>query len=295
MRQRALMVLLVLLALANVTVWTIAGKPAALTVSFLNVGQGDAALVTSPEGHRILIDAGPPDGAVLRALSAEDSFRKQGIDVAIESHPDLDHIGGFPELINRYPVGAFLASGVDSDNVYDEEIALRLRGKGIPAYRAVRGTELSFAGARLDFLFPDRNPKGMETNDASLIARLRYGSTCFLFTGDSPVKIERYLIGLEKEGLRCDVLKAGHHGSRGSTGEEFLHFIKPAFVVISAGEGNQYGHPHKETLARIETAGAEAVRIDQIGTVTFVSDGESVQIKGRRSGLQGRISGLWPR
>jgi beta-lactamase superfamily II metal-dependent hydrolase len=292
MRQRTLMLSLVLLALANITVWAISGKSSALTVSFLDVGQGDAALVTSPEGHRILIDAGPPDNAVLRALADEDSFQKQDIDVAIESHPDLDHIGGFPALIDRYRVGAFLASGVDSDNAYDEEIELRLQKKGIPAYQAVRGMELSFAGARLDFLFPDRDPKGMETNDASLIARLRYGSTCFLFTGDSPVKIERYLIGLEKEGLRCDVLKAGHHGSRGSTGEEFLHFIKPAFVVVSAGEGNRYGHPHEETLARIEAAGAEALRTDQIGTVSIVSNGESIEIKGRRSGLEKGVSGL---
>lgn len=250
-----------------------------ITVSYLNIGQGDSILIESTNGKHILIDGGP-DKKVLSELGKAMPFFNRTIDVMMESHPDKDHIGGLPEVTARYKVGTFLEPGVESPNTIDNELHARVKNKNIPDILGRKGMKVEMGdGGFLEILFPDRDVSRFETNDASIVARYVYGKTCFLFTGDSPSKMEEYLIGLYKENLKCDVLKAGHHGSRTSTSDEYLHFVKPEFAIISAGKGNSYGHPHKETLERLANSNVKVLSTIDLGTIKMISDGITVSEK----------------
>jgi competence protein ComEC len=247
-----------------------------LEVDFLDVGQGDAALITAPNGSQILIDAGP-NKAVLRELSKVMPFYDKTIDMVIESHPDSDHIGGLPEILNRYEVGIVMESGVNADSAIYVETEKLIGEKNIKKVLARRGTRINLGdGGYLDILFPDRDVAGMDTNDASVIAKLVYGSKSFLFAGDSPAKMEKYLVSSEKGELDADVLKVGHHGSKTSSSEEFLGYVSPEYAVISVGAENKYGHPHQEALDRLQKFGINILRTDELGTIKMQTDGENI-------------------
>ena len=208
-------------------------------------------------------------------------FYDKTIDMVIESHPDSDHIGGLPEILSRYDVGVVMESGVNSDSAIYAETEKMISEKNIKKVLARRGTRINLGdGAVLDILFPDRDVTGMDTNDASVIAKLVYGNKSFLFTGDSPAKMEKYLVSLNGNppagGLDADILKVGHHGSKTSSSESFLGYVSPEYAVISAGEENKYGHPHTETLTRLIQFGANILRIDEQGTIKIKTDGESI-------------------
>jgi competence protein ComEC len=132
------------------------------------------------------------------------------------------------------------------------------------------------AGVYINILFPDRDASGMKTNDGSIVARLVYGNTSVMLTGDSPQPIENYLTSVDGKNLKSDVLKVGHHGSRTSTGVQFLGFVEPTYAVISDGKGNSYGHPHKETLDTLNKFNVKVFRTDELGTIVMKSDGEKV-------------------
>lgn len=272
-------VLLGILVISNLLVWifVFSLKPRDyVKVSFLDVGQGDSILIESTNRNQILIDGGG-DKRVLGKLSNTLPFFDKHIDVVIETHPDKDHIGGLPEVIERYQVGAFFEPGVESDNGVDDELKRRVTEKSIPSFLARKGMMVDMGdGSYLEILFPDRDVSGMETNDASMVAKYVYGDTCFLLTGDSPSKIEEYLIGQYKESLECEVLKAGHHGSRTSTSKEYLHFVKPEYAIVSAGKDNSYGHPHQEVVENLEAVSAKILKTFDEGTTQMVSNGKKV-------------------
>jgi len=248
-----------------------------LTVAFLNVGQGDAVYIESPSGNQMLIDGGPGK-AVLRELSKVMPFYDRSIDVVLATHPDSDHVSGLNDVFDKYKVGLFLESGVEGDTSVYEELKNRVAKEGARTIEARRGMDIDLGqGAFLQILFPDRDPKGMETNMASIVARLVYGDSEFMLTGDSPQAIENYLVSLESQGdtlgLRSDVLKAGHHGSKTSSSEAFVSAISPQYAIISVGKDNKYGHPNQEVLDILNNFGAEILRTDQLGRIIFKSDG----------------------
>ena len=217
-----------------------------LTVSFLHVGQGDAIYIETPNGNRVLVDGG--NGAyVLRELGRMVPFFERTLDMVVASHPDLDHIGGLPEVFARYRVLQFVESGVldtGADNVALQDAVAR---EGLTPLVGRRG--MSFAldtDVWLTVLFPDRDARELEANTGSLVLRLSYGDTSFLLTGDAPVAIEEYVLQLDGSAVASTVLKLGHHGSRTSTHEAWLGFVDPAYAVVSAGCDNAYGHPHRE-------------------------------------------------
>jgi len=250
-----------------------------VSVSFLDVGQGDSILITGRTGNQILIDAGP-NKSVLREISRETFFFDRFVDVLIATHPDRDHIGGFPHILNRYKVGLFVEPGVESENSIDDEIDRKLGEKDIKTILARSGTIIDLSdGSYLEILFPDRDVSGLETNDASIIARFVYGETCFMLTGDSPAKMEESLVRIYGESLHCDVLKVGHHGSKTSTSEIFLSALRPSFAIISAGKNNSYGHPHKDVLDRITKMDIKIFSTADSGTITMFSDGGVVTEK----------------
>jgi len=253
-----------------------------LTVSFLNVGQGDAIFIDAPSGNQLLIDGGPGQ-EVLRELSKAMPFYDRSIDVVLASHADQDHVGGLPDVFKKYKVNLFMESGVPGESSSYQELEKIVASAssssdevGIKKVLARRGMMVDLGdGAILQILFPDRDPAGMETNMASVVARLVYGENEFLFTGDSPQTIEHYLVSLG--GLQSDVLKAGHHGSKTSTSAEFVSAISPQYAVISVGKDNKYGHPNKETLDTLNNFGAKILRTDELGEIVFKSDGVTLK------------------
>jgi len=250
-----------------------------LKVSFIDVGQGDAILIQTPDKHQVLIDGGR-NKKVVSELGKLLPFGDRTIDVVIETHPDADHIGGLPEVVSRYSVGLFMEPGVESDNSLDDELHIRLGEKKVEKLLARRGQVINFGdGVKLIILFPNQVVSKWETNRASVVAKLVYGEESFLFTGDSPIQVESVLMSLDKEVLDADVLKAGHHGSRTSTSLIYAEAVSPEYAVISAGRDNTYGHPHKEVLDILRIAGAEIMSTADKGTITFETDGKSLRIR----------------
>lgn len=263
----------------NVLIWVAVSEASPrnfVTVSFLDIGQGDSELIQGRNGNTVLVDGGP-NRIVLRRLTENLPTIAKSIDMLVETHPDSDHIGGFPSVLNTYKVGSFMEPGVESPNNVDDEIR-KIRGmKHVPDVLARAGMILDFHdGSFLRVLFPDRDPTGWETNTASIVMQYVYGDTCFLLTGDSPSNIEDYLVTLYGHNLKCDVLKAGHHGSKYSTDDNYLNFVMPTTAIISAGFQNKYGHPSPETITRLQDHNVQILSTIDLGTIIAKSDGKTI-------------------
>lgn len=244
-----------------------------LTLDFLDVGQGDAILVRGPNGTTVLFDGGP-DRILLARLGEVIPFWQHSIDMIVITNPDKDHIAGFIPLLQTMKVGAVLEPGTSSVSAtyraLKDEIARSQKEHGTKTLVARKGMSFPIgSGAEIDILFPDRDVTDWKTNDGSIIAQVTYGSTSVLLTGDTTKKSEALLGRVE----HVDVLKAGHHGSRTSTGEALVSMLRPKWVVISAGFQNKYGHPHQETLDTLKKFNVTPLLTYEKGTITFVSDG----------------------
>lgn len=251
-------------------------------VAFLDVGQGDAIFIQSPNGNQVLVDAGP-GSKILEELSKVIPFYDRSLDLIIATHPDSDHIAGFLDILKTYRSDLAMEPGVDSESAFYREFERLLEKNNVKKILARRGMKVMLDdNVYLDILFPDRDVSRLDTNDASIVAKLVFGNTSFLLTGDSPQKIENYLVFLDggppAGGLKSDVLKAGHHGSRTSTGQNFLEAVKPTYVIVSAGKDNRYGHPHQEVLDILEKFQVKILRTGQEGTIKIKSNGRSLQI-----------------
>ncbi len=273
---------LLFLVIINVAIWTAVfyERPKDyVSVSFLDVGQGDSLLITGRTGNQIIIDAGPSK-SILRQISKEISFFDKFVDVLVATHPDKDHIAGFPHLINRYRVGVFIEPGAESPNSFDDEIDRLLTEKDVKTLIAHKGMIVDLMdGSYLEILFPDRDVSSLNTNDASIIARYVYGDTCFMLTGDAPEKMENYIVSILGNSLNCEVLKVGHHGSKTSTSDIFLSAVSPKYGVISAGKDNSYGHPHIDVVERLKNFDVKIFETAKEGNITFHSDGTNIKVK----------------
>ncbi|MEK7607916.1 MAG: ComEC/Rec2 family competence protein [Patescibacteria group bacterium] len=278
--RRIICAIFFIIALVSIFIFTLGRNGDLLEIYFLDIGQGDAIYVRTPNGHDMLVDGGP-SRIVLQRLAEVMPFYDRSIDVVIETHPDADHIGGLPSVLERYDVGLFLEPGIESKNAIDDEIRRLLTEKNIPSRLAQRGMIINFGdGTHFDILYPDTDVSGFKnTNDASIVGQIKYGSTTVMLTGDSPKKIENYLVRVDGKRLKSDVLKAGHHGSHTSNGENYVRMIAPQYAVISAGKKNRYGHPHKDVLEIFQKLGIQIIRTDREGTIKFVSDGKSIKRK----------------
>ena len=281
-RKRWREILLVTLAAFNLAVWVLVWQKSPgdiLKVYFFDVGQGDAILIESPTHGRVLVDGGR-NRQIVTELGKTLSFGDRRIDAVIATHPDADHIGGLPEVLSRYQVGLLISPGVESDNDIDDELRKRAEEEKTPTLTARRGQVLNFSDEiTLTILFPNQDVSNWETNDASIVAKLVYGESSFLLTGDAPIGTENILMSLDKEILDVDVLKAGHHGSRTSTGLTFAEATTPEYAVISAGKDNTYGHPHKEVLNILQKVGAKILNTAENGTIVFETDGQTLELK----------------
>lgn len=270
------MVLVFLFLVSSVSVYvTFAdGETDELFVAFLDVGQGDALYIQSPSGHDMLIDGGREDGKVLAGLAAVMSAADRHIDVVVATHPDADHIGGLPEVLSRFSVGSIVVSGNMSKTGVAEAFERAAQEEGVPIVRGVRGTIIDLGGGvTFEVLFPDRDPRGWESNTASVVGVLRFGATSALFTGDSPDTVEEYLVAENGVRMDVDLLKLGHHGSDTSSAEVFLQATSPRYAVVSAGTNNQYGHPKPIVIKRAQEVGACVLSTADLGHISFYSDG----------------------
>lgn len=285
MRERPRLLVLSIVVLADILMFAafLPRTRGVLTVAFLDVGQGDAVFIEAPNGNQLLYDAGPPSGAALRALANVMPLWDRSIDVAVLSHPDLDHVGGFPEVFKRYEIQLVLEPGVSSDNGAHQAAMDALRDEGSAHFLARKGMTIDLGGGVLaDVLYPDRDMTGMDTNAASIVLRIRYGDRSILLSGDLPKNIEEYEAAVHGEGLSSDVLKLGHHGSRTSSSEAWLRVVRPEVAVISAGRENRYGHPHEEVLALLDRLGIPFVGTWSEGSIMFESDGRTLRRVGGR-------------
>lgn len=247
-----------------------------LRVSFLDVGQGDSIFIQSPSGVQVLIDGGR-GSTVLRRLSSEMHWWDRSIDMVVATHPDADHIGGLIDVLARYRVAMTLHSSVEGDTPEAEALIDSIQQEGAQDITALRGQRFELGdGAYLLILFPDRPVQHVATNDGSIVAKLVYGDTAFMLTGDAPQGVEDYLVMLDGLALHADVLKAGHHGSGSSSGTLFLGYVSPEYGVFSRGCDNSYGHPAPETVERFKRFAIPTVDTCTDGTVTFVSDGNMI-------------------
>ncbi|PIR68526.1 hypothetical protein COU49_00595 [Candidatus Nomurabacteria bacterium CG10_big_fil_rev_8_21_14_0_10_35_16] len=244
-----------------------------LTFAMLDVGQGDALFIESSSGTQVLIDVGPPRkiiGELSRLMSPLDRY----IDAVIITNPDQDHIGGFTDVLEIYKIGKIFESGTINNSKIYQNLLTEAGNKNIPRFLAKKGMKLHLGdGAVIDILFPDRDVSDWTPNDGSIIARLTYGDTSIMLTGDSTIKTEKIILANNpSENLASDILKVGHHGSRTSTSNSFLKAVSPKYALISNGKNNKYGHPHQEIVDTLEQFGAKILRTDLLGTIVFFCD-----------------------
>ena len=252
-----------------------------LEVDFLDVGQGDTILIKSPFGQNILVDGGP-DGKVVEQLGKKLPFWDKQIDLIVLTHPHDDHVTGLTEIIKRYDVRKILYTGVVHDAPNYLAWLEEARNKKIPLALVDRPQVIKLGeNCELDVLFPQKSfiGQGIENlNNSSIVAKLFYGQTSFLLTGDAEIAVEKDLLAASVD-LKSQVLKIGHHGSDTSSSEEFLEAVKPKFAVIEVGKDNDFGHPNLRILKRLERIGAEIFRTDLDGTIKFESDGMEINKK----------------
>lgn len=255
------------------------GPPDETVLRFLDVGQGDSTLFTFPGGVVVMTDAGPL-GSAVRPLERSKALERRYIDVAVVSHPQLDHYGGFLGLLDRYRFGAFLINGRSNKETPEwEEFVALLEKKRIPAIVVGASDRVRHGDNRIDILSPvEEWQRSAELNDTGLVMRLNADSLRALLAADIGANVEEYLVRRGVD-LRADVLKVGHHGSKYSSGDAFLSAVSPKVAVIGVGAGNRYGHPAPETLKRLSSStDARVFRTDRNGTVTVKAEGGTLRI-----------------
>ena len=248
-----------------------------LTVSFLNIGQGDSIFIDSPSGRQVLIDGGP-NGSVIRELAQVMPWYDRTIDLVIPTHPDADHVGGLIDVLARYSVSTIIQSSVLGSTAIWDMLERSIHAEGANIVTAKRGQIIDLGdGAYLEVLSPDRDVPNVETNTGCVVTHLVYGKTSFMLSCDAPQAIEKYLVALDGTSLHSDVLKAGHHGSKNSSAPIFIGTVDPAWIVYSRGCNNKYGHPNQETIDTMALFKIPTLDTCKDGTITFVSDGVTVR------------------
>lgn len=281
MKRKSLYVLwlvITFLVFLNIFIWVqvVAQDKGILTVSFLDVGQGDAIFIEAPNGNQMLIDGGK-GRAVLKELGKKMAFYDRSIDIVLATHPDKDHIGGLIDVFKRLDVGYIITTSVAGKTKTYDFFEARADVEGAVRVVAKRGMRIFLdKDVFFEVLYPDRCVEGFLPNDASIVGKLIYGDVSFLLTGDISKKIEKYLVTIDGNTLESDVLKLGHHGSKNSSAEIFLGVVSPQYGVVSAGHNNRYGHPHKETIERVVESGITAISTINYGTIVFETDGVGI-------------------
>ena len=255
-----------------------------LHLIFCDVGQGDAILVVKGK-NQILIDSGPGE-KVLSCLSEHTPFWDKTLELVILTHPEADHAGGLPSVIERYNVRELVSNSLVTDSGIFQKIREEVVSQKIPVYSPKAGDRIKIANLEIEILYPlekqgdeivwkteeSTQVLGAYTgnlNETSIVGKLKYGNFDVLLTGDMGIKQEA-----EIEPGEIEVLKIAHHGSKYSSSQEFLEKISPDLAIISVGATNRYGHPTSEVLKRLSDLAIKILRTDINGEIEIVSDGK---------------------
>ncbi|MCX6760897.1 MAG: MBL fold metallo-hydrolase, partial [Candidatus Nealsonbacteria bacterium] len=259
-------------------------QPHFLEVNFFDVGQGDSIFIQTPSRYQIIIDGGP-NSIVLEKLAQEIPFWDRTIDLMILTHPEKDHISGLLDVLKRYKIENVLWTGIIRDSSELREWQRLLGEEGANIIIARSGQRIIFPDkgkeeTKIDIFYPVENSEGKEmedSNETSVVGKLIFGDKSFLFTGDISKSAEKKL--LEKEtNLKSDVLKIAHHGSKYSSGDDFIGKVLPEIAVIQAGKDNSYGHPSEETLAVLEKYGISILRTDINKDIKIICDSQFLKL-----------------
>ncbi|GAB6158249.1 hypothetical protein JCM39194_14490 [Desulfotomaculum varum] len=263
---------------------TAATSPDTMKVHFIDVGQADAILVQAGQ-QSMLIDAGNNDDGetvvnYLKQLGIKD------LAIVMGTHPHEDHIGGLDDVIRAFEVERIYLPKVNHNTKTYRDVLLAIKEKKLKAISARGGQSFSLGEARVEIMAPNSDSY-QELNEYSIVCKVTFGASRFLFAGDAERVSENEMLQ-NKYDLRADVIKIAHHGSNSSTGKRFLKAVTPQMAVISVGSGNDYGHPHKETLQKLAAAGIKVYRTDLMGTIVMTTDGQKIEVATQRSATAGK-------
>lgn len=250
-------------------------NPNILYVHYIDVGQGDSILVEVND-KTLLIDGGSKD-ASKKVINYLKSRKISRLDYLIATHPHEDHIGSLSDIVDKFNPKSFYAPKVVSNTESFKSLTDSLKKKKIVLYQGKAGVTIDLGeNTTCTFLAPNSSSYD-NLNNYSIVIKLTYKDSSFLFTGDAE-KLSENEILKNNSNLKAQVLKAGHHGSRSSSSSPFLDAVAPSYAIISCGSGNDYGHPHKETLKAFEEKNISVYRTDTMGTIVFQSDGYKLKI-----------------
>lgn len=248
-----------------------------LEVSFLDVGQGDSALIKTPQDHYILVDGGP-DKKVLSQMGKLMPPTKKELDAVILSHPHADHVAGLNYVLDRYTVKKIYLTGVSHTSPDWLDFLKKIKDKQVPAEKFFGGKEFAIDDVKIKGYWPEEDIAQQivkDLNDTSIVFSLTYNKTSVLFLGDITAKKQEEMMA--KVALpKSQVLKVAHHGSKTGTSQKLLEIVQPKYAVISSGAGNDFGHPAPSTLSLLSAQ--IVLRTDQKGTITFSSDGNTLTL-----------------
>ncbi|MFA5813778.1 MAG: MBL fold metallo-hydrolase [Patescibacteria group bacterium] len=257
-------------------------------VTFLDIGQGDATFIEFPNGEQMLVDCAI-DARIIEALGRTMEFYDKDIDYLVVTHPDLDHYGGCVDVLKRFAVKKIVYNGLRKE--YDgmwKEFWQAIADEGGEYVELKKEDVWNIASTTLHFLYPDHSivadakiPGSSEETDAnntSVVFKLSYGEMDVLLTGDAEAELEKYLLQTYGDQLDVEILKAGHHGSAGSSIQEFIEKTSPAHTIFSAGKENTYGHPSLRIIRRAERVGSKTWRTDTMGDIMMVIKREGIDV-----------------
>lgn len=247
-----------------------------LIIYTLNTGNSDCTIVREPGGHALIIDAADDDdfsqiSATLKALKIEK------LDAAIATHPHSDHIGSMAKVIKQFSPDVVYMPKANNKIVQYTRMMDEIERKGIEIEYVDAKMSFEMGEAEFTLLNPKKGEEYEKLNDTSVVARMDYGETGALFTGDVETQAIRDMLADYSELLDVDVLKVAHHGSTKSTTYDFLRAVTPQLAIITAGRDNDYGHPHKKTLSRLAKESITVVRTDLNGDIAVFSDGNDIE------------------
>ncbi len=270
-----------------------------LSITFLDVGQGDAMLISFPNGKLMLLDSGGRIPTDLATIEGENIFVEDRVsigeaavspflwqlgikrlDYIAASHGHSDHTQGFEDIGKSFAIDTALTGVIPTNDQQFAAFSQAANFAGAPIKSISRGDKLEIDGVKVEALTPFRDALKAEqcANNQSLTLRLRFGKRTFLLTGDIEKEIETRLVA-ENENLKTDVLKVAHHGSRSSSTLEFLQRAQPQYAVISVAHPSPFDHPHKESLEGLQRIGAQILQTSKCGAITISTDGEDLQVK----------------
>jgi len=270
-----------------------------LTVHFLNVGHADATLIATPGGRHILIDAAggkKVSGGKNAVLSFLEKMGIRKLDTVVMSHADSDHIGGMPALLaSPIPIGELLDPGYPhTTRLYQDVLAAVKKRPGMKYIQPEPGQRLDW-GKELSVRVINSCRSGGTINDCSIVIHLRYGAVSLLFPGDVGKRAEKRMADRFGSGLRAQVLKVAHHGSKYSSSERFIAAVRPEVAIISAAGDDPEG-PYEEVVRRLRTARAKVYQTGRFGTITVTTDGRkySVATEKRPADKAGKTEAAMP-